>query len=77
MDTGCGNDIVNIHNLPEEVRQYIHAVAQGITFETANGIIETYEQICMEIPALGDVENQIAAWCLGDTPDVLSIGYRC
>ncbi len=77
MDTGCGNDIVNKHNLPKEVRQYIHAVAQGITFETANGIIETYEQICMEIPALGEVENQIAAWCLGDTPDVLSIGYRC
>ena len=73
MDTGSGNDLVNATSLTAEQRKSQHHTCMTQALHTANGIIETDEEVSLSIPKLGTTE----AIPLPDTPSVLSIGRRC
>ena len=77
MDTGCGNDIANTHQLTPSMKATVYdAGDQAICFDTANGETNANDMCTVSVPAL-KVETTIEAYCLEQSPDVLSIGRRC
>ena len=73
MDIGSGNELVNALDFTAEERKSHRHTGMAQALHTANGIIETDEEVTLSIPKLGLTENIP----LPDTPSVLSIGRRC
>jgi hypothetical protein len=77
MDTGCGDDIANIGDMTDSMKSSRHDAGDlALVFETANGETACNEMCDYFIKALKSCCAGMA-YCMPDSPDVLSIGLRC
>ena len=76
-DSGCGHDIVCGKTLTPGQKKRKRAADEALTFETANNLAYTEEQVDLQIPALGEIDFQASPYVLPDCPNVLSMGARC
>ena len=74
-DTGCGKDMVSETTFTDELLAE-HSVQRRhpIRMQTANGIVELTNEITFDIEKL---QQSTTAVIGKDTPDLLSVGYRC
>ena len=74
-DTGCGKDMVSESTFTEDLLTE-HSVRRTnpIRMQTANGVVESTNEIIFDIENL---EQSTTAVVGKDTPDLLSVGYRC
>ena len=73
LDSGCGCDLVSTGSIAK-IRKFAKKSKSEKVFATANGLTIADEEISMNIPEL---DQTVTATILEDTPDVLSLGYRC
>jgi len=73
-DTGCPYDLTARSNLPSDALVHIHPADEPVELETANGLVNVDEQVTLQI---NGITEQIEAYLMEESPDVLSIGSRC
>ena len=73
VDTGCGNDLVDAGRLGDK-GGYVRDAETPFTLHTANGDVEVTSEITVRVHELNE---DVTAYVLQSTPDVLSVGLRC
>jgi len=73
-DTGCPYDLTARKQLPPDALDLIHPAGDPAELETANGLVSVDEQVPLQINGLME---QIEAYLMEESPDVLSVGSRC
>ena len=73
-DTGCGRDLAGRKTMSREMAATEWRAEEPIVFETPNGDVAADKMVCAQIKVLGE---NVEAYLLDDSPDVLSIGRRC
>ena len=74
-DTGCGKDMVSNTTFSEDfMARRCYKRENLICMQTANGPVELDSEISFWLKKLKQKVNAVVG---GDTPDLLSVGYRC
>ena len=74
-DTGCAKDMVSNTTLSEDfMARHCWKRDNPICLQTANGPVELDSEISFRLRKL---KHKVNAAVGGDTPDLLSVGYRC
>ena len=73
LDSGCGIDLIGMHDLTGEERKLISAY-QELLLRTANGKTSTKGLARLKIDGLTEL---VEAYVLENTPSLLSLGKRC
>ena len=75
VDTGRGKDMVSRHSFsPELVDEHSYDWSRPLMMQIANGIVELGRELTYNINKLQQSTNAVIG---EDTPDLLSVGYRC
>ena len=73
LDSGCGIDLIGMHDLTGEEKKLISAY-QELLLRTANGKTSTKDLARLKIDGLTEL---VEAYVLENTPSLLSLGKRC
>ena len=73
LDSGCGIDLIGMHDLSVEERKLISAY-QELLLRTANGKTSTKGLARLKVDGITEL---IEAYVLENTPSLLSLGKRC
>ena len=75
VDTGCGKDMVSRHSFtPEFIEDHAYDRSRPLMMQTANGTVELGQELNYKIKKLQQTTSAVIG---EDTPDLLSVGYRC
>ena len=73
LDSGCGIDLIGMHDLSVEERKLVSAY-QELLLRTANGKTSTKGLARLKVDGITEL---IEAYVLENTPSLLSLGKRC
>ena len=73
LDSGCGIDLIGMHDLSVEERKLVSAY-QELLLRTANGKTSTKGLARLKVDGIAEL---IEAYVLENTPSLLSLGKRC
>ena len=74
MDTGSGHDIVTEAELSRADLSKAFDSVNGMSFTTANGLVDAGRQVPMQIPNLTESAEPFV---MPESPPLLSVGRRC
>ena len=74
MDTGSGHDIVAESELSRAELSKAFDLGNGMSFTTANGLVDAAQQVKMQIPHMPEETNPFV---MPESPALLSVGRRC
>ena len=75
VDTGCGKDMVGANAFSKDyLRKNSWERNNPLMMQTANGVLKLKKEVDFRLDAL---RHDVSAIIGGDTPNLLSVGYRC
>ena len=73
-DTGCGHDLLSYRWVDDTDRKRLRNTADPLLFAGVGGTKAAKLKLLLRCPALGGTVEPLV---MDDTPDVISIGWRC